>query len=278
VIEPLGILVERGEAGRCRRVNVDTKVRLGDLNFVESLREQTRAAGGQVEEREGVVLMRGSHRHPLHNNVVRLDPSVASRRVIELARSFYADRGYGFIIALLNGQEGSDLASACESGGLPSLVAPPAMFVERRLPDVATPDGCTVRALSETDEADFVSVSCSAWATYAIPAAAVTAIFAEANLLRAPHVRVVVGYEGDRPSAAAMVLLSHGIAGVYWVGTIPSARGKGLAEACTRAVTNLALDAGAQLVTLQASPMGEPIYRRMGYEVIGSYRLFVSAG
>jgi hypothetical protein len=34
----------------------------------------------------------------------------------------------------------------------------------------------------------------------------------------------------------------------------------------TRAVTNIGFDLGAAFVTLQASSMGEPIYRRMGYE------------
>lgn len=45
-----------------------------------------------------------------------------------------------------------------------------------------------------------------------------------------------------------------------------AARGHGIAEAVTRHVTNLGFDLGAQNVQLQASRMGEPIYRRMGYE------------
>ena len=41
--------------------------------------------------------------------------------------------------------------------------------------------------------------------------------------------------------------------------------GRGLAELATRLVTNLGFELGAAAVTLQASTMGEPIYRRMGY-------------
>lgn len=254
------------------------KIRLGDLNFVESLREQTRAAGGEIMEREGLILMRGSHPHPLHNNVVRLDPQLAPSRCIELAHAYYGELGYGFIVALLNGQPSDDLAESCEQAGLSALLAPPAMFVERRLPDADLPAGCELRQVDASAVRDFVDVSCLAWATYGIPGAAVSMIFADADLFGAPHVRAILGYRAGQPLAAALLLLTHGIGGVYWVGTVPSARGTGLGEACTRAATNLAFDAGVPLVTLQASPMGEPIYRRMGFESLGAYRLFVHAG
>jgi hypothetical protein len=69
-----------------------------------------------------------------------------------------------------------------------------------------------------------------------------------------------------------MTLLSHGIAGVYWVATLESVRGQGLADLVTRVVTNRGFELGAAVNTLQASPMGESIYRRMGYEEL--YRTY----
>ena len=72
-----------------------------------------------------------------------------------------------------------------------------------------------------------------------------------------------------------MDVLSHGIAGIYWVGITPEARKRGLAEACTRWVGNAAFERGARCVVLQASPQGEPIYRRMGYREICRYGWWV---
>ena len=72
-----------------------------------------------------------------------------------------------------------------------------------------------------------------------------------------------------------MCLLSHGVAGIYWVGTLPEARGRGIAEACTRAATNAGFAAGASFAALQASVMGEPIYRRMGYREVTRYPWYV---
>ena len=44
-----------------------------------------------------------------------------------------------------------------------------------------------------------------------------------------------------------------------------------MAELVPRPVTNLAFDLGAGFVILQASTMGDPIYRRMGYREISRY-------
>jgi ribosomal protein S18 acetylase RimI-like enzyme len=70
-----------------------------------------------------------------------------------------------------------------------------------------------------------------------------------------------------------MVVVTHGVAGVYWVGTVPAARGRGLAELCTRAAGNAGFDRGARIAALQASVMGEPLYRRMGYVEVTRYPL-----
>ena len=72
-----------------------------------------------------------------------------------------------------------------------------------------------------------------------------------------------------------MVYESDGVASVQWVGTVPSARGLGLGALVTTWVTNLALDRGASSVNLQASPMGEPVYLRLGYETIFHYSEYV---
>ena len=73
------------------------------------------------------------------------------------------------------------------------------------------------------------------------------------------------------PVATAMVYESDGVAGLQWVGTVPAARTGGLGALVTVAATNLAFDHGASSCTLQASPMGAPLYLRLGYETIYHY-------
>lgn len=124
--------------------------------------------------------------------------------------------------------------------------------------------------------ADFASVCGQAYSTYGLPVDAPAEYLSlPQRVLDAPHVVVVVAYDGDDPVAGAMTILSHAIAGIYWVGTVERARRSGLGGAVTAAVTNTAFSRGARLVTLQASVMGEPVYRSMGYRPLYLYQDWV---
>ena len=57
--------------------------------------------------------------------------------------------------------------------------------------------------------------------------------------------------------------------------TVSGARRRGLGEACTRWVSRAAFEQGARVVLLQASMMGEAIYRRMGFTALSRYHQFV---
>ena len=92
----------------------------------------------------------------------------------------------------------------------------------------------------------------------------------------APHLVWALARLDGRPVACAMALLSHGVAGVYWVGTAPDVRRRGLAERVTRAVGNAGFDAGMRVAALQASVMGHPVYLRMGYETVSYTRWYLA--
>jgi predicted acetyltransferase len=92
----------------------------------------------------------------------------------------------------------------------------------------------------------------------------------------APHLVWALARLDGRPVASAMVLCSHGVAGVYWVSTVPDARRRGLAERVTLAVGNAGFDLGMRVAALQASVMGFPVYLRMGYETVSTTRWFLA--
>lgn len=74
-----------------------------------------------------------------------------------------------------------------------------------------------------------------------------------------------VGLLDDVPVATSSVLLTGDLAGIYHVGTLPDARGRGIGSALTAAALRLAKERGAKQAVLQSSDMGESVYRSLGF-------------
>jgi GNAT superfamily N-acetyltransferase len=79
------------------------------------------------------------------------------------------------------------------------------------------------------------------------------------------------GAGGD---AVVVVREQDGDASVWFVATVPQARRQGLAGGLIRAALADARTRGATTTTLWASPMGAPVYERLGYRTIGRLHLW----
>jgi GNAT superfamily N-acetyltransferase len=83
-----------------------------------------------------------------------------------------------------------------------------------------------------------------------------------------------VAFVGDTPAATASVLLCGEVTGVYLVGTLPMARGRGLGSAVTLAALQHARERGARYAALQSSEMAESIYRSLGFATLCTLPLY----
>ncbi|MET7986773.1 GNAT family N-acetyltransferase [Streptomyces sp. NPDC005281] len=84
----------------------------------------------------------------------------------------------------------------------------------------------------------------------------------------------LVGRIDGRAVATSAVLISNGVAGVYWVGTDPTYRGRGIGAALTAAAMVIGRQHGAFVCTLQASDLGAPVYRRLGFTPVSEVVLY----
>jgi ribosomal protein S18 acetylase RimI-like enzyme len=61
---------------------------------------------------------------------------------------------------------------------------------------------------------------------------------------------------------------------VWEVAALPAARGRGLVAGLMRRALADGRDRGCDISTLQASPLGEPVYERLGYERFGAIEMW----
>ena len=252
-------------------------IELSDLNFAEANRELARRAGGVVLDEDGLLLFAGGTDLPvLFNAAFRLDGHLGGEEVVARANRFFGARRRGYSVLLRAHADEEGLRSAAAAAGLAPFGDSPAMILDHRLDDAKPAPGVELRRVAtDADAAAFGRIMGEAYATYGMPTACGPAAVGTLDVLRAPHIATFLALREGEPAAGAMVILTHTIGGIYWVGTRPDARGGGLAELCTRAAGNAGFDLGARVITLQASIMGEPIYRRMGYFEVTRYPYLV---
>jgi hypothetical protein len=232
-----------------------------------------------VEAGPGWVFGAGSPEHPVISNAAfRSDDDLDAGELVARAKSFFAKRGRGFSVWVRGDRpEDLDLVAAAEAAGLQLVHEMPEMVLRAPAESRPLPAGAEIRRLTEVEQVDdYWEIAAASYASLGFPPEVFGSYGNRAGLL-AENVAAFLAHLDGEPASIAMTILSHGVAGIYWVGSLERARGKGLGEAVTAAATNAGFELGAELASLQASPMGKPIYERMGYETLFDYRLYMSA-
>lgn len=249
------------------------------LNLVDSSRQFFELdPGAAIEAEPGWLFGAGTSTHPvISNGAFRRDDNVDAGEFVTRAKEFFAARERGFSIWVQGGQEEDrDLVAAAEAAGFQFVYEMPEMTLGEKLAPPELPAGAELRKLTAVEQAtDFWQVAIASYASIGFPPEVFAGYTNHAGLLAENVVAFLALLDGE-PVGIAMTMVSHGVAGIYWVGSLEQARGKGIGRAVTVAATNAGFDLGADVASLQASPMGEPIYEAMGYETAFDYRMFMS--
>jgi ribosomal protein S18 acetylase RimI-like enzyme len=253
---------------------------LADRNLAEMARASALwDPRGEVEVRDDFQLVASGTRFPAGQfnaaQALRAAPDAERARAwLARALAFYTARGRGFSV-YVRGERDAALRDACLALGMVEGGAPPGMLLVARLPERELPPGCRIERISDARGLlDFAAVAGKGFALHGMPENVAGKVFANPERVLSPELACYVAYLGERPASTALYLMSHGIAGLYWIATHPELHRGGLGSAITRHASNAAFDAGAAAVILQASTHGEPVYRRLGFQHIADYRWY----
>ncbi len=242
---------------------------IADANLLQAIREHARwQEPSECVEQDGVLMMAGANAFPgvFRNCVARTDGRIPAAEVLARSQAFFSQRGRGFAV-LVRGRRDQDLVEALQAEGLTPLGDNPCMLIEMPVAEPVIPAGIRIERFDDVARVqDAMEISAEAYEALRLPAEETRVFFGKPEALVSPQVIGFVAYRDDVPVSTALTILSGEGAGIYWVGTTAAARRSGLGELCTRLATHAGFASGARVVTLQASPYGEPIYQRLGYQ------------
>ena len=164
------------------------------------------------------------------------------------------------------GDEPADLGARLGAAGLAEHPPQPGMTrsLEGWSPPPA-PDGLEIEPVTETGWHDYLHVFFAAFGLPEIHRQDVVDMYEAVS--RHPSIHNFVGrLDGQAVGCATLVLDDAGTAGVWNVGTLEAARGRGVGTAMTAAPMRAGAALGATNAMLVATPMGLPVYEAMGFE------------
>jgi hypothetical protein len=237
----------------------------------------TRATpGGEVSRVDGLLMCVTPHGTVVTNMALVTGP-ITAKAVREATTRMYEPRGVPYSV-WTRAHADERLEAELADLGFTRFHEEPGMVLGPE--DGATvprPDGLRIRQV--TDDAGreaFGRLMAAAYGVYGTPHEATQERFATMSAVVGPERHTVLAYVGERAVAGAMLFLTHGVGGVNWVGTLPEECGRGYGAAVTWAIVEEGRRRGARFMNLQASPMGEALYRRLGFRTATQYRVFVA--
>ena len=251
-------------------------LRLMDRNMVAVYAADTRATpGGEVVETDALVLCRTPHGTVSTNMAIVTGP-IDADTVCRLTKEVYGPHDAAFAVWTREHADAS-LEPALERRGFHRIHREPGMIFLPEDDTRAAPstDAAMVPVTDDVGRVEYGRLMARAFALYGAPEESVVEHFAALAAVCGPKTQAFLARRDGHAVAGATLYMAHGVGGIGWVGTSPDAFRRGYGQAVTRAVIAEGFRRGARFMNLQASPMGEPMYQRMGFRTPTHYRWFL---
>jgi GNAT superfamily N-acetyltransferase len=226
-----------------------------------------RLEGAQLERGDGFLRWTSDIALPVFNGVITdLERPVTDDWVDEMLATFDQPR-----IPLLwaDVRDLSGLGSALRARGF-EVTRPAAMAIElEALPAPELSDGVSIREVDADLQTLYTATTISMVSNGFPEYAAAPMLRAVARVPDRAAIRNFLLEVDGEPAAASTLMLAAGVAGLYNVGTLERFRRRGFGRAISIAAMAAGREANMRFGVLQASEMGEPVYRSIGFQVHG---------
>jgi len=244
---------------------VDPRVAAVEQNLLNQLDHFVRAPVVTDLRMAGVTAYRSEVAFPLFNAVggadFANDPDVGDR--VAAVVGDFVGRGLPFLWWPTPSTTSPALEAALRSHGLVRDEVT-GMYVELVGP-AAVPLPVGVRVVHDPPLADFTLALVEA---FAMPPEVAGPMATLMSALPHHQLHNVLLLEEERLVGCGSIYLTGSVAGLYDIATVERDRGRGLGQAMTAVLLDLAHRLGATRAVLHATPMGVPVYCRAGFEAV----------
>lgn len=250
-----------------------------EKNFITAVHLWGGLSSSRMKEENGVLFVSTGVAIPDQNYVLTADLTDVPQAARQAFR-FFRSEAVPFTWWIPPSAHNAAIEDAIDQEGLPARCSPPAMFLDlsgerKKLP---LPPDVDIRKVENSREAN-IWAQCSlkgfeSGEEHQKAMAAFASAMAEGPSRRS--FQLLTLFSKGSPAASAQLVFTDTTAGLYYFSVSPTFRRKGLGKILLEKTLEEALRAGCHTVTLQASPMGFPLYRNAGFRECGRFHVHSS--
>lgn len=252
-----------------------------EANLFEGYAHLGRALGGEFHERDGLLFFFSGRPVFFGNGVIRcqLAEEEAGGQIAALCAE--ARRRQVPLTWLLSpSSRPADLEQRLLAQGCRLDEEVPGMAIElgRPLPSTApaVPEDLVVEEVGDARAMEiWLQVLCDGFGFPEPIRAVFFDLYQRYGFLPGQQVCYLLGFWRGEPVGTALLTFGGGLAGLYGVATLPQARRQGIGTGMTLAAMRTAERLGYRRATLQATPMGLNVYRRLGWQEYCLFKTYV---
>ncbi len=239
--------------------------------------EWGRGPGCEVHEDREVTWFATGVADPLFNGVMtaHLAPHAVAGKIDELLAEF-RKRRLPLEWTVGASTVPQDLGRHLQAKGLTHELVVPGMAMDlAQLPDEPWPGNFAIeRVENRRDLESFIRIFAATFQINEAHVPRIVDIEMDMSSDRREKAVAFLGRLDGRAVASSELFGSAGVAGLYSVGTLPAARGRGLGRAMTVAALREGRDRGYRIGALQGTEPGVPVYRRLGFREYGRFEIY----